>query len=314
MKYFLIIIAAVTSLIIASCGDYSTSSEIAKSQITDKLDFIKDSFNERDIDKIMSVYDPEFLNDGDTYNSEKFVWQSRLTIYTAMDYTGLSVNINNDKAVASFVVTFSNSDNSNTFSTPEELNDISYFHEILGDWTLIGNQQNDSGDNGYTLSVSTMPSHALVYVNGKSIYNTTPLSLVSLPPGEMNLKLYLYNYNEWDTTLVIPQTVSIVKTLKISRYPKPKFELSEPLNGHHYSSSNMAIVGVIKITDDAQNETDFVNGEYTINLNDDEETYATANGVINKLYPIRSGANILQLRATKENTGWSDRIIVYGDF
>ena len=314
MRVFFITLVMISVLIIASCGDYSTSDEIAKSQIIDKLDFVREAFNERDLDKIMTAYDPEFLNDGNTYNSEKFIWQSRLTQYYAMDYTGLSVNIKNDKAVASFVITFSNNDNSDTFSTPEELNDISYFHEILGTWSIIGNQQNDSGNNGYTLSINTTPPNALVYVNGKSIYNRTPLSLVSLPPGEMNLKLYLYNYNEWDTTLVVPQTVSLIKTLKISRYPKPKFELTEPLNGHHYQTSNMAIVGVIRITDNAQNETDFINGEYTINLNDDEETYQTTDGVINKLYPIRSGANILQLRATKENTGWSDRIIIYGDF
>ncbi len=314
MKYLIMIILAATSLMITSCGDYSTNDEIAKSQIIDKLDFIRDAFNERDLDKIMTAYDPEFLNNGDTYNSEEYIWQSRLTLYFAMDYSNLTVHVNNDKAVASFVITFSNNDNSDTFSTPEELSDISYFHEILGTWSLIGNQQNESGTGGYTLTINTMPSHALVYVNDKSVFNTTPLTLVSLPPGEMNLRLYLYNYNEWDTTLVIPQTVSITKTLKISRYPKPKFELSEPLNGHHYMTSNMAIVGIIKIVDDAQNETDFLNGKYTINLNDEEETYATTNGVINQLYPIRSGANILQLRATKENTGWSDRIIIYGDF
>lgn len=132
MKIKILVFLITFSLV--SCVGYSTQSEVDEQEIRDILTQIKSAFNLGNIEEILSFYHPEFRHEDDDYDDEEIVWEIRLIDYYAIDFSQIEIDLDYDRAVASFILQLDEEE----FSEPENFGDISYFYFTSSGWQIVG--------------------------------------------------------------------------------------------------------------------------------------------------------------------------------
>ncbi len=124
------------------CCDFSSSEEINDSEIHEIFDDIKIAFSMYDITEIMSHYNDSYLHNGNDYDDEYQIWDSRLNNYDAIDFIDIEITyIYDEYAEVTFTLELISGDNSQYWDEPSTDNgDISYFRDNNGTWEIYGNQ------------------------------------------------------------------------------------------------------------------------------------------------------------------------------
>ncbi len=315
-KLFILIIILISSLFCVSCKDLSSSEEISEDRIMTILEEFPQKFNDYKFEEILANFSDDYLHNGLYKNRVMYHWQERRSLYDSMTITDLSVVLDGNKATASFKMKFANNTTFDLYNEPEDLGEISYFVNENGEWKIIGNQLITDEITGYNLHVNSNPPGAYIYLNDLPLFQVTQATLYSIPAGQYKLRLYKYGYNEWETTVTIPDTVYINKQLSQPTYPKPEFQIIAPVNNYHFNTSIINLTATLRNTNSAGQTVNFDGTSYIINVNSKETKAVFLTETINQTINLNKGANTIILRATNAsgNTGWSERIIVYGDY
>jgi hypothetical protein len=299
----------------ASCKDITSSAQANKSHVLDVLDAIQDAYNnERDANEIILYFHEDYLHDGRTRMLEKQTWQTRLINYPTMTLSDERVELDGDYATAYFKMTLTNSDGDVTTSEPYTHGDFSYFYKDDGTWRVYGNQENYGPDDGYTLSVGSSPDNAMVYVNDTPMFQYTPTTLLNLPAANYNIRLYKSGYNEWETTVNVPDQITVTHTFTVPTLPKPEINFEQPRDGQQLTESAETVAGTIRIRNLDETYSNFDGTKYILTVNGTERAVAST-GVIYSDVTLASGENEISIRATGANghTG-AKTIHVYGNF
>ncbi len=166
-----------------------------------------------------------------------------------------------------------------------------------------------------SLSVTTTPSGASVYVDGSYTGELTPITFTNLLPGNHQVRIYKGGYNEviHNITLVenVPYTINEVLSAPVPPYPVITFY--EPSNGEHFTDNVIYVDGYIEL----DNGSPFGGDSAILSINGvDSEVDVDYYGDFYVTISISAGENYLMMRANSANgdTGVSELITVYGDF
>ena len=128
------------SAIIFTSSCTGDDENVQKSVIRDILQQIQSSFIQRDLEKIMSFYHPDFFHKGNNIHSQSFIWQDRINRFVELDIEFIDIEIRNDYAMAIIKITFTGEHQSlPTYIDHETEGDLSYFFHDHRDWRIIGN-------------------------------------------------------------------------------------------------------------------------------------------------------------------------------
>lgn len=128
-------------ILLVSCTSDLSKEEIAKTEINQILDNVADDFRLLEINKLMSKYDDDYYHKSFDKQEQRTIWEDRRAEYNYMEISNLSIEVNGDRAVASFVVKYSNENTQDIFIEPEDIGDISFFKKENNEWVIYGNQQ-----------------------------------------------------------------------------------------------------------------------------------------------------------------------------
>lgn len=122
--------------------DFSSATEVNDSEINDILDDIVIAFSMYDINSIMAKYWDSFLHNGNDYDDEYQIWDSRLINYNEIKIEDREINyVGTEYAEVLFTLKFINDDTTVTYEEPSlENGDLTYFQKENDQWKLIGNQ------------------------------------------------------------------------------------------------------------------------------------------------------------------------------
>ena len=123
------------SLFMLSCTKSHSNTE--KSIITDIIQQIQISFNQRDLESLFKLYSRDFRHNGTSLDGILVTWQDRYNRYTNLQIDIIDIDIINDSAIVKLKVTF---DREPTYIDPEMHGDMSYFYKLYGDWKIVGNE------------------------------------------------------------------------------------------------------------------------------------------------------------------------------
>lgn len=139
MKWLILLLIALSFLL--SC-DLSSPNDINDSEITNLLDDIKIAFSMYDITEIMDQYSDDYLHNGNDYDDEYQIWDSRLINFTSIQFSDIEIEyIGDNYAEIYFTLKLSGDDGSFTWDEPSvENGDISYLKLINGNWRIFGNR------------------------------------------------------------------------------------------------------------------------------------------------------------------------------
>jgi hypothetical protein len=138
MKHLLIFLSVI---LIAGCSGLSSSKDVNLSLITELLEDIRITFIQADLDGLMSHYHSDFFHNGDFFNDEYALWESRFVEYVDLTIENIDIEINGNFAIAYFDLTFYTESGSATWQEPStELGDLSYLFYDDNEWQIYGNQ------------------------------------------------------------------------------------------------------------------------------------------------------------------------------
>ena len=127
-------------LVLLSCNSNLSKTEIDKSRINDILDQITDQFIAYNINSIMTCYHQDYYHKSYDKDEQKTIWLDRRSQYNLMQIENLTIEINDNRAVAKFVLKYSNENGEDIFVEPEDIGDLSYFIKENNEWKIYGNQ------------------------------------------------------------------------------------------------------------------------------------------------------------------------------
>ena len=131
-------IVILSLLLLISCN--GSKKNIEQSIIRDILQDIQISFNQRELDKILSYYHLDFFHKGRDIYAITNDWQHYLNIYLELNIEIIDIDIRDYEAIARIKVTWK--DQNTTYPTyidPETKGEMSYFYLDQRDWKIIGN-------------------------------------------------------------------------------------------------------------------------------------------------------------------------------
>lgn len=136
------VIALLLIIVLFSACDFSSAAEVNDSELKDIFVDIEIAFSMLDIDEIMSHYNYQYLHNGNDYDDEYQIWDSRLNTYNVIDFNEIEISyVGDNYAEVTCILKLSNNSNSNSWEEPSlENGDVSYFKRIDGEWKIYGNQ------------------------------------------------------------------------------------------------------------------------------------------------------------------------------
>jgi len=179
-------------------------------------------------------------------------------------------------------------------------------HEIFATLTEMQNT---------TLTVSTNPPGASVYIDGAYTGYYTPVTFTNIDAGYHYVRIYKPGYNEIVEYIYIQENVpyNMNETLTSPVPPYPVFDVWGPDNGEYFYDNEVNVWGWVELDTGAS----FTGEAGIISINGiDSEFYVDYSGYFDFYISIASGENDLQLRANGPygDTGVSNIITVYGEF
>ncbi|MBM4403503.1 MAG: hypothetical protein FJ042_03840 [Candidatus Cloacimonetes bacterium] len=136
MKYLIILTLA---LILTSC-EVSDPDAAIRMEISNILYEIRTGVIQNDIGRIMLYVDWDYLHFGMRYFQYRELWLDRMGVWTSVTFDNLSVRVNGDQVVASFIMRLTNAAGTTSSFEPDTNGDTSYFLYDGSSWKLIGNQ------------------------------------------------------------------------------------------------------------------------------------------------------------------------------
>ena len=133
-----IYIILISLIFLTSCS--GSNKNIERSIIRDILQDIQISFNQRELDKILSYYHPDFFHKGKNIYAITNDWQHYLNTYLELNIEIIDIDIRDYEAIARIKITWK--DQNTTYPTyidPETKGEMSYFYLEQRDWKIIGN-------------------------------------------------------------------------------------------------------------------------------------------------------------------------------
>ena len=133
-----IYILLLSLIFLASCS--GSDKNIEFSIIRDILQDIQISFNQRELDKILSYYHPDFLHKGKNIYAITNDWQHYMNTYLELNIEIIDLDIRDYEAIARIKITWK--DQNHTYPPyidPETRGEMSYFYKEHRDWKIIGN-------------------------------------------------------------------------------------------------------------------------------------------------------------------------------
>jgi len=113
-----------------------------RARIRDIVSRIRDGFNTRNIDVIMSFYHADFLHDGIYIDSQRSIWLERFTMFDTLEIEVREIEIDEEFALARMILRFQDGETTHVILAPEMLGDMSYFYH-KGEWRIHGNRSRD---------------------------------------------------------------------------------------------------------------------------------------------------------------------------
>lgn len=136
------VIALLLVIMLFSACDFSSTTEVNESELKDIFVDIEIAFSMLDINAIMNHYTYQYLHNGNDYDEEYQIWDSRLNSYNVIDFDDIEISyVGDNYAEITFILKLSNNSYTNSWEEPSiENGDVSYFKKIDGEWKINGNQ------------------------------------------------------------------------------------------------------------------------------------------------------------------------------
>ena len=139
-KYFKLFIYLLILLSLVSCNLTRNDDDVQRARISDILHRVRDGFNSRDINSIMSFYHDDFLHQGFTVRTQQSIWLERFE-YNMLEVEIIGIDIRDEYAVARMRLRFHDGRGITEVWAPEMLGDMSYFYHERGEWLIHGNRE-----------------------------------------------------------------------------------------------------------------------------------------------------------------------------
>ncbi len=133
------ILLSVLIILCISCSESTSPKDVDEYLITSILEDIETAFIFGDIERIMNHYHPDFLHNENNFADEYVIWEIRLLEYNNIEFTEIEISINDNFAIAEFVMKLSSGEEFDIFNEPGDNGDISYFYYDLDEWKICGN-------------------------------------------------------------------------------------------------------------------------------------------------------------------------------
>lgn len=128
-------------LAVSGC-DTSSPDNVSENEIRTAIYNITYAFNMNNVDDIMAYVHADYLHKGMYRNQLQQLWLDRRALYTNLETTIWSVNINSDRATVNMRMAFSGPGVPTLIlDEPQSSGDTSFFFHDGQSWVLYGDQQ-----------------------------------------------------------------------------------------------------------------------------------------------------------------------------
>ena len=138
----IVILAIICITLLTSCKNLTDSTDVHKAEIKyifEEIEILYNSYNYGGLDDIMQFYNYDFLHNGLDKSDVPYIWEfERISIYSTIDFSGISINFSDSEmsAIVEYTMTLSSGEE----EVVDDIGESAHFSYLAGEWIITGNR------------------------------------------------------------------------------------------------------------------------------------------------------------------------------
>jgi hypothetical protein len=138
----IVILAIICITLLTSCKNLTDSTDVHKAEIKyifEEIEILYNSYNYGGLDDIMQFYNYDFLHNGLDKSDVRYIWEfERISIYSTIDFSGISINFSDSEmsAIVEYTMTLSSGEE----EVVDDIGESAHFSYLAGEWIITGNR------------------------------------------------------------------------------------------------------------------------------------------------------------------------------